>query len=464
MLPSSLAVSLDRSGRRTLPVQLADHIRESISRGELIPDSRLPSSRALSKDLGVARGVAEQAYEQLLAEGWILSRRGSGTYVRRLPSAPPPRGQARVEADRPTTGRRISLRPGTPWVPARATAAWKRAWRDVAERPPPHDYPNPLGERELRTAVAALLIRARGMHTDADSVVITTGSIHGLGLALAALSLDTDSTPVLALENPGYRSAAAMAAHRGWSVFDVPVDHDGLNVERLTEAPGNTRAVYVTPSHQYPTGGLLTIGRRRSLAHHARIRHLMIIEDDYDSEFRYDVAPLPTVAALAPDRIIYLGTVSKTLGAGIRLGWLVAPPHVVRTIGHMRAGIGDFPSVPLQQAMTSLLRDGEWDRTVRTARRVYRHRDRLVTEALSKFGELRGTGAGLHSALLLEAEFAEAVALDAADAGVDVRLLAASTRQPSPLSGLVIGYGSVTDVDLTFALSVLTSSLEKLRR
>lgn len=468
MLSSSLTITLDRSGTRTLPVQIADRIRSAINDGEIRGDTRLPSSRALSIEIGVARGVVEQAYEQLIAEGWIEARRGSGTYVRRISSSTGTR-VGRTASSPPRTAtthrRRIRLGTGTPWIPPRLPTAWKRAWRDAGAAPHPQIYPDPLGEPRLRDAVVDLLARARGLHTDSSSVVVTTGSMHGLGLALAALAdPGVGDSPVLAHENPGYRVATTTARRAGWSLFDVPVDADGMVTDHLDSAPAQTRAVYVTPSHQHPTGGLLPVGRRRALADFARTRDVMIIEDDYDSEFRYDVAPLPTIAEFAPDRTIYLGTVAKTFGGGIRLGWLVAPPHIVQTIASVRADTGDYPSVPVQNAMASLLRDGEWDRTVRAARRRYRERDRRVTEALAPYGELRGVGAGMHTTLLLPEHTATDVARMAAEEGVDVDTLARSTRSPSPITGLLVSYGSLSDEDLIYCLDVLTSALDSVTR
>lgn len=282
-----------------------------------------------------------------------------------------------------------------------------------------------------------------------------------MSLALAALGERSECTvPVLAHENPGYRVATTVARRWGWAVHDVGVDANGLSTDNLDTAPTSTRAVYTTPSHQYPTGGLLPVGRRRALADFARTRDAMIIEDDYDSEFRYDVAPLPTVAELAPDRTIYLGTVAKTLGAGVRLGWLVAPPDFVEHIAEVRTDLGDYPSVPIQRAMSSLLRDGEWDKTVRAARRVYRERDRQVSIALAPYGELLGVGAGMYTTLLLDSSAARRVAEVAGASGVDVDTLARSTRGASPMAGILVGYGAVSDEELTYGLDVLVTALK----
>lgn len=455
LLPSAVAVVLDRTDRRPLPIQVADHLRSAIRSGSAVVGLRLPSTRKLAAELGVARAVVERAYEQLIAEGWLVAVRGSGTFVAEAPSSvvkstPQP---AKVVAASPP---QVQLRPGVPWTPPRASAAWRRAWRDVGSMPPPFGDPDPAGDVELRSALSQLLARARGMAVEPERIIITSGATHGLGLALSALR---SPEAALAMEDPGYRSASTAALASGWSLLDVPVDAHGLRVDELESAPENVRGVYVTPSHQYPTGGLLPVSRRNQLIDYARARGVLIFEDDYDSEFRYDVAPLPALAQLAPDRVVYLGTVAKTLGAGIRLGWLVAPQELAVRIAAHRVRIGDFPSLPLQRALLSLLRDGEWDRTVRAARRRYRERDRLVHTALSRFGELRGLGAGMHTTLMLDADLASAVARRALERGVEVPTLAESARSHHEPGGLVIGYGRVDAVDLVYALEVISDCL-----
>ncbi|CCQ15837.1 Transcriptional regulator, GntR family/aminotransferase, classes I and II [Rhodococcus sp. AW25M09] len=186
----------------------------------------------------------------------------------------------------------------------------------------------------------------------------------------------------------------------------------------------------------------------------------MIIEDDYDSEIRYGAVPLPTIAELTPDRTVYLGTVSKTLGAGIRLGWMVASQSMGDRISATRRAIGDHPSVLLQPAMTSMLCDGEWDRTVRTARPLYRTRDHVVAAALARFGELRGIRAGLHTVLILDTATARDVAISCATSRVDVPILDYSTRSHTARGGIVVGYGSISDDELDYAISILVEAPE----
>ncbi|CAN5709801.1 hypothetical protein BH24ACT11_BH24ACT11_11650 [soil metagenome] len=201
----------------------------------------------------------------------------------------------------------------------------------------------------------------------------------------------------------------------------------GLRVDRLGAAPTSTRAYYVTASHQHPLGGLLPVPRRLELLAEATRRDAVVFEDDYDSEFRYDVAPLPALAQLDPARVIYLGTVAKTLGAGMRLGWLVAPAELIAELAERRRWVHDHPPWPLQRALLCLLRDGEWDRLARQAKRRYRHRANQVQERLGAYGRLLGLEAGMHATLLLPTKVAADAAADAA-AGRGRRAFARWTR------------------------------------
>ncbi|MGW5269345.1 MocR-like pyridoxine biosynthesis transcription factor PdxR [Rhodococcus sp. NPDC003994] len=461
--PRAVPLEIDRTSARPLPLQVADALRRAIVDGVLVTGDRLPSTRALAAELQVSRGVAHHAYDQLTAEGWIEGRTGSGTYVAAEVSVVP--RTALVVPTTPTDDGglpTLALRPGIPWTPPRASAAWRRAWRIAGSEPAPHDYPDPAGPLALRRSICALLARARGMTVGPERVVVTTGTVHGLTLALAALRRSgPDRKPVLAVEDPGYRVAVSAALAVGWEVHDIPVDQGGVVVDALRAAPDSTRAVYVTPSHQYPTGGMLDVGRRAALVAYARDTDTVVIEDDYDSEYRYDVAPLPALAQLDADRVVLLGTIAKTLGAGVRLGWMVLPAHLVEPVLCHRSAVGDFPSTPLCTATASLLDDGEWDRLVRAARRRYRDRDAAVRHSLSEFGELRGSGAGMHTTLILSSERADAVARAAATRGVEVPTVARSARSNPDPGGLVIGYGRLTDAELRTALDILADELRR---
>lgn len=448
-----LALDLDRSLPQRLSVQLAAGLRAQIQSATLSPGDRVPSSRSLAAELGVSRAVVQAAYDQLIAEGWLTAVHGAGTSVSSAAPTPHPTASKRRPRE-PRDTPRISLLPGEPWTPPVADAVWRRAWRRVAHLAPPGGYPDPRGLPELRQALAELVGRARGVVCSAEEILVTSGSTHGLTLGLAALDRGGRH---LAVENPGYRAAVSAAHARGWRTVDVAVDEHGMRVDLLEAS--TVDAVLVTPSHQYPMGSLLSLQRRVQLVDAARAHDTLLIEDDYDSEFRYDLAPLPPLAALAPDRVLYLGTVSKTLGAGIRLGWLAAASPLAERIADARWQVRDYPSVPLQWAMLSLIEDGGWDRAVRAARRLYAARDEQVAAALAPFGELAGVGAGLHSVLRLAPDQERRVVAAAAERGLAVGALSEYGRGRGRPHGLVIGYGRIDDAGLTRALDTLTGLL-----
>jgi GntR family transcriptional regulator/MocR family aminotransferase len=453
--PSPVPVALDRSSEQPLPRQLATSIRSAVQRGALDGGERLPSTRALADDLGVARGVVADAFDQLVAEGWLLAVRGSGTFVaagvRRVDAERTNRPAARAQrADRPVPG--VRLDSGTPWLDDRLRAGWSRAWRRVATARMPADYPDPRGLPALRTAIADHVSRHRGLSCSGDNVVVTAGVAHGLGLVLEARGAGT-----VAIEDPGYRAAVATAAASSRRVVDIPVDAEGIVVERLSAA-SDVDAVYVTPAHQHPLGVAMSAARRVALVAEATRRDMTVIEDDYDSEFRYDVAPLPALAQLDPGRVVYLGTASKTLGPGLRLGWIVGPQRLVDEIARLRDVRHDTPPWPAQRALLSMLEEGYLTRLVRSARRQYAVRSRAVQGALAAFGELSGGAAGMYATLSLDAGVAERVARRALADGVDVPLLASYCRT-AVRGGLVVGYGGVSDDEFAMAVAVLVGAL-----
>ncbi|MDP3891479.1 PLP-dependent aminotransferase family protein, partial [Nocardioides sp.] len=293
MSVAPLPVRLDRQLPDTLPVQLAQAIRSRIAEQVLTPGDRLPSSRALAGDLEVSRSVAEQAYEQLLAEGWLETRHGAGTFVApdlRLPLRPSHRT---TTPPGPVRHDLVRLGTGTPWIDPRQHDGWRRAWRDVAMTTPPSDYPDPAGLPELRAEIAASTTRSRGFDCTPEEVLVTLGTTDGLRHLLATLPPGP-----IAVEDPGYAAAVVTCRQHGRAVHDVPVDDEGLDVAALRGAPAGLRGVYVTPAHQHPTGATMSARRRLGLVAEAARRDLLVVEDDYDSEFRYDVAPLPSLAGL----------------------------------------------------------------------------------------------------------------------------------------------------------------------
>lgn len=445
-----LPVTLDRTSSEPLPAQLAGQVRSLVLSGALGAGDRLPSSRALATDLGVSRAVTEQAYDQLTAEGWLEARRGSGTYVattrtttatpQLVPSRPSP-------AASPTLTRSLPrLDTGTPFFDPRLEPGWRRAWREVSVTAPPRGYDDPRGLPELREALAARLGRTRGMDLHPDEIIVTAGTTDGLRALLPELR----PGPV-AVEDPGYRAAAETVLTYGRAVVDLPA------VETVGDL-GDAVAAYVTPAHQHPLGRVMPATDRLALLEAARQADAVVIEDDYDSEFRYDVAPVPAMATLDRGRVAYLGTAAKSVVPSLRLGWLVAPPDLHELVLRRRTITHAGAAWPSQRALLTLLRDGWLDRAVRSARRVYAERAPRVAEAMSPYAGLAGPLAGMYSTWLLP-ETDSLRARDAARvAGFEINLLSSYART-SGLTGLVIGFGGVSDTELDQALTAVTGAL-----
>lgn len=439
-----LPVTIDRTDARPLGVQLADQVRRLVLAGTLDPGTRLPSTRRLAADLGVSRAVAEQAWDQLRAEGWLEARQGSGSWVSGGP------GPHRAPARGPRTPQRrpalVDLDAGTPWIDARHAAAWRRAWREVSSATPPRGYEDPRGLLDLRVLLADRLATTRGLVVDPDDLQVTAGTTAGLRHLLHALP----RRPV-AVEDPGYRAAALTVIESGREVRDHPA------LAPVTDLAG-CAAAYVTPAHQHPLGRVMPAEDRLTLVATARRDGAVVIEDDYDSEFRYDVAPVPALASIDPGVVAYLGTASKSVLPSLRLGWMVAPPSLREEIAQHRARTHDAPAWPVQRAFVALVRDGYLDAVVRSARRVYAERAPRVVAALSPHAELAGPVAGMYSTWLLPHHRAVRARAAAEAAGFRVNLLADYCRT-ADLSGLVVGFGGPTDEELMRALSVLAESL-----
>lgn len=449
------ALTLTR-GPEALSAQLVRQLRAAVLEGQLAPGAPLPASRALARSLGVARGAVVEAYAELHAEGYLEARHGSGTRVARelggigtgrtSPDAPAwlP-GAAPAVYDAPVAPGLIDFRLGQPSLAELDARAWRRAWAAVGAAPPPDDYGDPAGESGLRAALAAFITRSRGLPARPEELLVTGGAVQGLDLIARSVLRPGDPA---AIEDPGYRLARQVLEERGARVLPVPVDDDGLRVDQLPTGPGAPRLVYCTPSHQYPLGVRLSVARRLALIAWARDHDALIVEDDYDSEFRFGAPPLPTLAGLDDGgRVLYLGTLSKVLTPALRLGYLLAPPALHAHLTRQKL-LSDYGSPwPTQRAAEELLRGGHLDRHVRRMRRLYAHKRARLAELLAPLAPhatLRGIEAGLHVCLELAPPLnAEQVAAACLARGVRVSTLN-SYQHASSRQALLLGYGALT--------------------
>ncbi|TCO46139.1 GntR family transcriptional regulator/MocR family aminotransferase [Kribbella antiqua] len=453
-MESSLPLILDRTAGLPLHLQLAEQFRAAIRDGRLQAGHRLTSTRDLARELSVSRSVTQAAYDQLHAEGWIEGRTGAGTYVTDVaPLQPAVRRPVRPPA---VEKQLLTLRPGIPYISATPDPGWRRAWREVSTQSPPRGYDEAAGLPALREALAEHVGRVRGIACGPENLLVTNGTVHGLRLLLAVTRRPGDR---IAIEDPGYLNAVVAARDHHLEIVDVPVDEDGL---RVSELPLEVPAVYVTPSHQYPLGGRLPVARRNELIRWARRTGAMLIEDDYDSEFRYDVAPLPALAQLDLDRVVHLGTLSKTLSPALRLGWLVASDTMITRLADFRAESGDWPAWPMQAALLAMLRDGYLDQSIRRSRRLYADRRTHTCATLAPYGQIIGQDAGLHITLVLPNHVDDhQLAADALQAGVVIAPLSEYRRTTPGPPGLVIGYATPSTPDLHKALDILVQVLQR---
>ncbi len=437
-----LFVPIDRGDARPLHHQLEQQLREAVRSGRLAPDSRMPSTRALAAQLGVARGVVVETYEQLVAEGYLLTRPGGATRVARMPMGP----TSEAAAPRPAAVE-FDFRPGRPDVTEFPRRDWSRSLRRVLNEAPADrfGYLDGHGVPELRESLSAYLDRVRGTCTRARDIVICNGFAQGLQLVANALR-ETGARRV-GVEDPWNATYRRMLASSGLEIVPIPVDDGGLQVERLEQA--GVDAVVLTPAHQYPTGAVLAPERRAALIDWADRFGATILEDDYDAEFRYDREPIGAMQGLCSERVIYAGTASKTLAPGLRLGWLAAPRRLAEGIAQAKT-LADHGSSAIDQlALADFIERGELDRHLRRARAVYRERrDTLLAGLATLLPELRPTGAaaGLHVLTFLPAGVDEAALVaEAAEQDIGLQGLSSGYAARPACGGLVFGYAAVDE-------------------
>ncbi|MBB4716714.1 GntR family transcriptional regulator/MocR family aminotransferase [Streptomyces luteogriseus] len=433
---------------RTRGRSLQAALREAVRSGRLSPGTRLPSSRDLAADLGVSRGLVTEAYEQLTAEGYLRSGRGAGTWVGAAVRAARPR--AHDLAPR-IPGARADFVPGTPDLALFPRAAWAAAQRGVLAELPHQElgYPDPRGLPRLRTALAELLARRRGVVADPERLVVVSGVAQAT--ALLGFALHARGVRAVGVEDPGSPQHDALYASAGVTAVPLPLDDEGVALEPLRSS--GVRAVVTTPAHQFPTGLAYSARRRAELLDWARAVDGIVLEDDYDGDFRYDRAPVGALQGLDPDHVAYTGSVSKSLAPGLRLGWLLVPESWTEEIVERKRTM-DLGHPALDQALFArFLERGDYDRQLRRCQRAYRdRRDALVAALDAHFpgSQVSGIAAGLHVIATLPRRYGpvERFLARVAEAGVAVRPLSAYAHTPAGPEGdeeirLVLGYAHV---------------------
>ncbi|WP_349253680.1 PLP-dependent aminotransferase family protein [Bradyrhizobium sp. CB82] len=478
-----------RIGSRQIYETLRDQILESV----YSTDGLLPSSRALADELGVSRSTVTVAYEQLAAEGFIEIRHGARP---RVAPAIVDRGRERVSSRAATRNARLSkfgerLRQDLPrWIePPRdlvanfrygdlspsdfPVLAWKKAMVAVMTRKPDRlAYDDPCGALRLRTALQGYLWRSRSVRCDVDQIVVVNGSQQGLDICARLL---LDAADCFIMEDPGYLMARHTFAATGATVAPIPVDRDGLETERLDTV--KARLAYVTPSHQYPLGGVLPIGRRHQLLAWARKCDAYVIDDDYDGEYRYDTKPVPPLHALeGSDNVVYLGTVSKTLSPTLRIGYLVVPPGLRFMFRAAKQIMDRHTPLAGQGALASMLESGAYDSHVKRVRRRNAERQRALLDALRhRFADrirIDGADAGLHVVVWfddLPQEAEEALIRSARSKGVGVYPVSVlydhrrAGRRPRPETvGLVMGFSALETKQIERGCKLLAQAIDEI--
>ena len=426
--------------------RLQSALRDAVRRGTLDDGDSLPSTRDLATRLGVARGTVVHVYEQLTAEGYLAARGGGRTRVAAGATASEAAPAASARA-RPAS-RGLDLRPGISDLRRFPADDWAWAYARAARRvgAPDLDYDDGRGHPIAREAIAGHLRRVRACATDPERIVLAQGFAQGLALVLPVLA--ARGVRLLAVEDPGDRTVDHVAHAAGIELVPLPVDAEGLRVDLL--AASGAQATLVTPAHQSPTGVVLSPSRRVLLAEWAARNSNWIIEDDYDSEFRYDRQPLGAVQGLAPDRVVLIGSASKTHAPGVRVAWMAAPREVADGLAAQRVAADRGGPVVDQLAFAALIESGRHDRHIRAMRAVYAARRGRVVESLARVlpgAQLTGLAAGFHGLLALPSGVTEAdVIARAAERSVHVSGLAsfARTRGDLPPS-LVLGFGNIDD-------------------
>jgi GntR family transcriptional regulator/MocR family aminotransferase len=428
-----LHVATSRSRRRA---SLEESLRQAIQARRLAAGARLPSTRTLALDLDVSRGTVAAVYDQLVAEGYLVARQGAGTVVADLGPAQPP---ARRRRRPPASG--MDLRPGTPDVATFPVAAWLRCARTALNRAPSaaYGYGVQQGQEELRGRLADYLGRTRGVLARPERIVITSGTTQAVSLLCGTLGrLGRDR---IAMENPCFAFHRRIARWAGQTVLPLPLDGRGAVVDRLGKGRlDDVHTVLVTPAHQYPAGVTMDAERRQALVAWARAGGGLVIEDDYDGEFRYDRQPIGALQGMAPESVVYLGTASKTIGPGLRLGWAVLPEYLVDPVSEAKFHTDHSCDATTQLTLAEFIAGHGYDRHIRALRQRYRRRRDLLVAALD--GLLAGPGPPLLTGV---SAGLQALVRLPADGPSEADVVAAAQAEGLALEGLGVHWHSGTE-------------------
>ncbi|WP_073952468.1 MocR-like pyridoxine biosynthesis transcription factor PdxR, partial [Streptomyces kebangsaanensis] len=432
-------------------------LREAVRDGRLAPGTRLPPYRSLAADLGLARNTVAQAYGELVAEGWLVARQGSGTRV--APRTEPVRSP-RVPKTTPARAAppAHNLRQGQPDAASFPRSAWLAAARRALTAAPNEAFGpgDPQGRPELRRALAEYLARARGVRTSPERIVVCSGVAHALRLLFGGRVLRGP----LAVESYGLAFHRSLLEEASVRTVPLPLDERGARTDELGSLKG-VRTALLTPAHQFPTGGPLHPRRRVSAVDWARTRGGLILEDDYDGEFRYDREPVGAVQGLDPERVVYIGSLSKSLSPALRLGWMVLPEHLLVPVLTAKGEREAWTSVVDQLTLADFIDSGHYDRHIRRMRQRYRaRRDRLVAALAAGAPHITPTGiaAGLHAVLRLPPGTERSVVEAAASRSVALDGLAGFRHPAATMpahDGLVVGYATPPDHGYGPALEAL---------
>jgi GntR family transcriptional regulator/MocR family aminotransferase len=447
---------LDRAA--PLRAQLERELRDAIRSGRLRAGGKLPPSRLLADELDVSRGVVVEAYSQLVAEGYLVARPGDGTRIADGLAQQPPAARASPGTVR---GVRYDLRSGIPdlsFFPRRewqsATASALRELPDAA-----FTYGSRRGLRQLRIALSDYLGRVRAVVADPERMFVATGAAHGMSILWH--TIHQRGARRVAVEDPTWSAIRETIAQAGLEAVPVAVDEHGLDVAALEHV--DVDAVVLSPAHQYPTGNVLAPERRAELITWARRHGSLIVEDDYDAEYRYDRDPIASLQGLAPDCVVYVGTSSKTLAPGLSLGWILVPSHLVGEMAAQHGVTRAMPGVLVQSAYATLLERGDIDRHLRRTRRRYHARRNALVEALARElpeAFVGGASAGLHLIAWLPEGADEAAITDAAAArGVAIHSLHQDCSVTAPFGpALLLGYGLIVEPAIPRAVRELAKA------